>query len=172
MDSNCAISFRVHIARKRIPAPSQGTFLPFFLVRLQPLTNLALKLAKASGECRPLSKLARLTLSWLACRCMIPFDATGGACATAGEGTALLCRLMSLLPLRKGLLLPAPPVELNTDTLEIGMVALLLAGVAALLAKGPWFGFCGDVAKNEVEAFVSPASVALSGMLGIGWGAR
>lgn len=103
---------------------------------------------------------------------MILFDATGGACAIAGEGTALLCRLMSLLPLRKGLLLPAPAVEWDMDVLEIGMVALLLAVVAALLVKGSWFGFCGAVAENEFEAAVSAIRVVLSGIAGIGWGAR
>ncbi len=142
---------------------------PFSGYALQPLTNLALKLANASGECLPLSRLAMLTLSWLACRCMILlFDATGGACVTAGEETTLLWRLMSLLPLRKGLLLPAPAVGLDADILEMGMVALLLAGVAAVLAKGSWFGFCGDVARNDCEAAVSPTWVALSGIVGIG----
>lgn len=103
---------------------------------------------------------------------MILFDATGGACAIAGEGTALLCRLMSLLPLRKGLLLPAPAVEWDMDVLEVGMVALLLAGVAAFLGKDSWSGFCGAVTENGFGATVSAIRVGLSGIAGIGWGAR
>jgi hypothetical protein len=65
---------------------------------------------------------------------MILCDA-GAGCAMAGEVTVLLCRLVSLLPARKGFLLPAPAVELEINVVEMGIVALLLAGTITLLVK-------------------------------------
>jgi hypothetical protein len=97
---------------------------------------------------------------------------TGGGCVIAGEVTALLCLLVSLLPVRKGLRLPAPAVEVERDDVETGMVTLLLAGAGMLLAKKSEFGGCCEVAKRGFEAGVSAEEVASSGMVGIGCGAR
>jgi hypothetical protein len=97
---------------------------------------------------------------------------TGGGCVMAGEVTALLCLLVSLLPVRKGLRLPAPAVEVERDDVETGMVTLLLAGAGTLLAKKSGFGVCWEAAESGFEASVSADGVGSSGIVGIGCGAR
>ena len=87
--------------------------------------------------------------------------------------TALLCRLgVLLLPPRNGFVLPAAPVSLEKEAVEMGMVVLLLAGVAALLAMVSELDICCGVDEGKLDGVVPPNGLESSRMVGIGWGAR
>ena len=102
---------------------------------------------------------------------MILFDAAN-ACPAPAEETVLFCLLISLLPLRKGFLVPVPAVELRFDIDEVGMVTLLLAGAMALLrGKSELDGWC-EAAESASKGGVWAEGLGSSGIVGMGCGAR
>lgn len=118
------------------------------------LTYRALRLAKASGECLPLSRLEIITLSRLPCDPMPPPPPLG----------ILGVEVLFPLFLRNGLRLPVRVDELADGT---GMVALRLDGNAPVPEKMSSDG-AGEMVLGDVS--VGSGIEGRGGFCGARWG--